>query len=78
LRLNEIRELSPAELTIKLEEKAEEMANIRFQLALHQQDNTATIRIARRELARMKTVMNEHLKGIRVLKGESKAAKDIL
>ncbi len=78
MRLNEIRDLSPSELEIKLGEKSEEVANIKFQLALHQQDNTAKIRIARRELARMKTVMNEHLTGIRTLKGELKIEKELL
>ena len=78
MRINEIRELSPNELETKLGEKAEEVANIKFQLALHQQDNTAKIRIARRELAKMKTIMNEHTMGIRTLEGESKAEKELL
>ena len=78
MRINEIRELNPNELETKLGEKSEEVANIKFQLALHQQDNTAKIRIARRELAKMKTIMNEHVMGIRKLKGEAKAERELL
>ena len=78
MRINELRELSPIELETKLGEMAEEVANIKFQLALHQQDNTAKIRLARSELAKMKTIMNEHTMGIRTLKGESKAEKELL
>ena len=78
MRLSDIREFSPDELVVKLGQKAEEVANIKFQLALHQQDNTARIRIVRRELARMKTVMNEHLKGIHTLKADSKVEKELL
>jgi len=68
MRIHEIRELSPEELAEKFSEKEEEVANLRFQHALHQLDNTDKVRIVRRELARMKTIMQEHKKGIRQLK----------
>ena len=62
-----IREMDPTELRGKIEEKAEEVANLNFQIALHQLDNTSKVRIARRELARMRTIMREHEKGVRML-----------
>lgn len=63
----QIREMDPTELRGKIEEKAEELANLNFQLALHQLDDTSKVRIARREFARMITIMREHDKGIRRL-----------
>jgi len=70
MKVREIRELSPEELKEKIEEKSEELANLKFQLALHQLDNTAKVRIVRRDLARFKTIYLEHLLGIRRVGGE--------
>lgn len=67
----EIRDLDPKELAAKVDEKTEETFNLKFQLALHQLDNTAKVRLARRELARMKTILVEHEKGFRKLKEKS-------
>ncbi len=67
MKMHEIRELSYQELQDKVAEKAEELANLKFQLALHQLDNTAKVRIARREYSRMKTILREHELGIRKL-----------
>ena len=60
MKKSEIRELSAQELEDKVAEKAEEVANLKFQHALHQLDNTATVRTARRELARLKTILKEN------------------
>ncbi len=70
MKTSEIRELSAQELEDKVAEKAEELANIKFQHALHQLDNTAKVRITRRELARMRTILKEHKTGVRPLKDE--------
>ena len=67
MKVREIRELSPRELADMVVEKAEELTNLKFQLALHQLDNTAKVRIARRELARLQTIQKEHQLGIRKL-----------
>ena len=67
MKVREIRELTPGELETRVAEKAEELANMKFQLALHQLDNTAKVHITRRELARMKTILQEHRRGIRKL-----------
>ena len=71
MKSREVRELSPAELRDKVAEKSEELANLKFQLALHQLDNTAKVRIVRRELARLRTILHEHEKGIRTLTGSA-------
>lgn len=59
MKTKEIRELSIEELRDKTADKAEELANLKFQLSLHQLDNTAKVRIERRELARLKTILKE-------------------
>ncbi|MDP8238646.1 MAG: 50S ribosomal protein L29 [Candidatus Hatepunaea meridiana] len=70
MKPREIRELSIQELEDNLSDKAEELANLKFQHALHQLDNTGKVRIAKRELARLKTIYNEHKSGIRTLSDE--------
>ena len=70
MKTSEIRELSAQELEDKVAEKAEELANLKFQHALHQLDNTAKVRITRHELARMRTILKEHKTGVRQLKDE--------
>ncbi len=67
MKVHEIRELDPKELAQRIAEREEELANLKFQLALHQLDNTAKVRMLRREYARMVTVMREHELGIRKL-----------
>lgn len=67
MKMHEIRELSYEELRDNVADKAEELANLKFQLALHQLDNTARVKITRREYARMKTILREHELRIRKL-----------
>jgi large subunit ribosomal protein L29 len=56
---NELRNLSDLELTQKLQEAYQELFNLRFRQATKQLDNTSRIRIVRREIARLKTVVRE-------------------
>lgn len=55
----ELRELTPSELAEQLDEAKEELFNLRFQLAVSQSENTASLGILRRRIARIKTVMHE-------------------
>ena len=57
--------LSPEELKTKLTELREEMGNLQLQKATHQITNPLRIRIVRRDIARVKTLMTEYDKGIR-------------
>lgn len=68
MKVSEIRELMPQEVERNINEKAEELANLKFQLALHQLDNSAKVRSVRRELAKLKTILHEHNSGMRSLK----------
>ncbi len=63
MKANELRELTKAELENKLQELKSELFNLRFQLETGQLDNTARIKVVRREIARVKTVLNESVVG---------------
>ncbi|MDQ4082682.1 MAG: 50S ribosomal protein L29 [Actinomycetota bacterium] len=59
MRARELRELSNDELDRRLGESREELFNLRFQAATGALDNTARLRVARREVARIMTVKTE-------------------
>lgn len=59
MKPNEAREMTHAELVEKLDEAKEDLFNLRFQLAVSQSDNTARLGELRRDIARMRTVLNE-------------------
>ena len=50
------------ELTDKLNEFSKEAFNLRFQRASGQLENTARVRVVRREVARIKTVFNQKIR----------------
>ena len=50
------------ELTDKLNEFSKEAFNLRFQRASGQLENTARVRVVRREIARIKTVFNQKIR----------------
>jgi large subunit ribosomal protein L29 len=54
-----LRQLGLAELEARERELAEEIFRLRFQLALGQMDGLKRYRQARRELARVKTLLGE-------------------
>lgn len=55
MKTKELRELTPAELTIRLRELKEEMRHLRIQQSTEQLENPARIRSVRREIARVET-----------------------
>ena len=59
MKVNEIRNLSTAELNEKIVSLREELFNLRFQLATGQLDNPMRIREVRKTIARIKTVQSE-------------------
>ena len=58
MKASELRDMKPIELTKKLTELKEELFNLRFQHAINQLDNPQRIKIVKRDIARVKTVMN--------------------
>ena len=69
MRADELRRLSEPELTRRIAELEEEMYNLRFQQATRQTTNPNRVRILRREIARIQTILREHALGIRSLIG---------
>jgi large subunit ribosomal protein L29 len=64
-KMEEIRQLPVEEVKIRLRDALDELANMKFQLALHQLDNPIKIRMLKRDVARFKTVLHEVELGIR-------------
>jgi large subunit ribosomal protein L29 len=62
MKVTELREMTLVELEARAAELAEEIARMRMQLALKRLDNPLKARIARRDLARVKTIINEKLR----------------
>ena len=59
MKAEEIRQLTDAERTVRLEDLRKEFLNLRFGHATQQLESPAKIRLARRDVARFKTIMNE-------------------
>ncbi len=64
--------LSAEELDAKLIELHEEMGNLQLQKATHQITNPLRIRLVRRDIARVKTLISEYKIGIRKTNVEEK------
>jgi large subunit ribosomal protein L29 len=64
MSVQELRSLTNADLANKLDDAYQEMFNLRFQKATGKLTNTARVRVVRKEIARMKTLLREReLKG---------------
>ncbi len=67
----QLREMNEMELKIKLDENMEALQNLKFQQALQQLEDGTTISKTRKEIAQIKTVLNEYKFGLRVAQGEN-------
>jgi large subunit ribosomal protein L29 len=59
LRARNLRDLTDDELDRKLADTRQELFNLRFQSATGALENSARLRLAKREIARILTVRNE-------------------
>ena len=59
MELDEIRQMSAGDLRAREHEAREEVFKLRLKLRTNQLDNSATLRKARRELARILTVLRQ-------------------
>ena len=55
----ELREADEGELETRLAEAKQELFNLRFQIVTGQLDNSARLRLVRRDIARILTVLRE-------------------
>jgi large subunit ribosomal protein L29 len=67
MKAKELRDLSAEELKEKEQELGRELFNLRFQKATGQLGNTAMLGKTKKDLARVKTVLNE----LQISSGES-------
>ena len=65
MRKNELRDLNLTEINEKLLQNLESLQNYRFQLAMQQLEDFTVISKLKKEIAQLKTVLNEHKIGIR-------------
>ncbi len=59
--VKELQDLTAAELAEKSQQLSQELFNLRFQLAAGRIENPMKIRQARRDLARVKTVLRQQV-----------------
>ncbi len=59
MKASELREMTAAELTTKLNELKAELFNLRFQLAINQLDNPMRISAVKKDIARVQTVLRQ-------------------
>jgi len=62
-----IRDLAKEEVEQRLADSQEELFNLRLKMRVQKLDNPLRLRVLRRDIARLKTVLHEHEKGIRAL-----------
>ena len=67
MKTEQIREMSVAEIEGQMHDLEEELSNLRFQQVTSQIDNPLRIRVVRRDIARLKTILHEHETGKRKL-----------
>ena len=60
MKSSAIRELSPAGLNAKLSDLKTELFNLRFQHAVNQLDNPMRLKVVKKDIARLKTIIREN------------------
>ena len=59
MKANDVRALTPDQLEEELAKLKKEQFNLRFQKATGQLDNTSRVRVVRRDIARIQTVLRD-------------------
>ena len=72
MKATELREMNQVELNAKLIENLDALQNLKFQQALQQLEDGTTISKTKKEIAQIKTVLNEFKLGIRKEEGVEK------
>ena len=65
MKKSELKDLNSTEISEKLSENLESLQNYRFQLAMQQLEDFTVISKIKKEIAQLKTVLNEYKIGIR-------------
>ena len=72
MKQTQLREMNELELKTKLDENLEALQNLKFQQALQQLEDGTMISKTKKEIAQIKTVLNEYNLGIRTMEGIKK------
>ena len=75
VKAHELDELTDIDLEARLREAKEELFNLRFQAATGQLDNNSRLRVVKKDIARIYTVVRERELGIRTTPGTNEEAK---
>ncbi len=67
---SELRNMKPGEIETKLSDAQEELMKLRFQQVTGQLSDPSRLRVLRREIARMQTILREQA-AAEVVKGEA-------
>ena len=71
MKTAQLREMKELELNSKLSENLEILQNLKFQQALQQLEDGTMITKTRKEIAQIKTILNEFKIGAKNIKGDS-------
>lgn len=67
---SDVRNMKPGEIELKITDAREELMKLRFQQVTGQLTDTTRLRVLKRDVARMLTILNEQ-KMVEVVKGEA-------
>ena len=62
MKIHEIKELQTEEILKRIEEEERNLVDLRFSHQLKELTNTAKLKLVKRDIARMRTVLNERVK----------------
>ena len=65
MKKSELSEMNHVELESKLQDSLDSLQNLRFQKSLQQLENPLGMKIIKKDIAQIKTVLNEYKLGIR-------------
>ena len=71
MKKEELRELTENEVKNRLRDSIEELENLKFQHSLRQLENQQKLKAMRRNIAQLKTVINEDILGLSELPGKA-------
>jgi len=72
MKLYEIKEMTSDELVKRIDEEEKNLVDLRFSHQLKQLNNTAKLGLAKKDIARMKTILTERLKADKVAQTDKK------
>lgn len=72
MKREELRELTEDEVSNRLRDSVEELENLKFQHSLRQLENQQRLKLVRRNIAQLKTVIHEDRLGLSELPGKTK------